>query len=306
MDMSGRNVIVTGASPGSLGFKTAGILAGWGATITVTSPRNVELMLDSLRTSLRRAGMDESKLSAHSLDLCDPSSVNRFTDWYGRRHNGKLHALVNNAGIHKNIFNTRTRPPPSADGFEPHWRTNFLGTVHLTYALLPMLQRTGLDSGGARIVNVSSHLHDRGRNARLFQPADRYHSWEAYGLSKLALMHFTTELQRRFAGQYNLQAVAVHPGSAKTNLTQGRPLPGRTGKILSEISSALSSLVLLSAEAGAQTIVMCASAPRLQGGGYYYRCAQLEPSADCEDAAVSRRLWGQSRAWVESLPASEP
>ena len=249
MDMSGRNVIVTGASTGSLGFETARILAEWGATITVTSPRNVELMLDSLRRSLRRAGMDESKLSAHSLNLCDPASVNRFTDWYGRRHNGKLHVLVNNAGIHKNIFNTRTRPPPSAG---------------------------------------------------------RYHSWEAYGLSKLALMHFTTELQRRFAGQYKLQAVAVHPGSAKTNLTQGRPLPGRTGKILSEISSALSSLVLLSAEAGAQTIVMCASAPRLQGGGYYYRCAQLEPSADCADAAVSGRLWEESRAWVESLPASEP
>ena len=40
-DMSGRHVIVTGASPHSLGYETAKILAGWGASVVATSRRHV-------------------------------------------------------------------------------------------------------------------------------------------------------------------------------------------------------------------------------------------------------------------------
>ena len=54
------------------------------------------------------------------------------------------------------------------DGIEVHWRTNYLGAFHLTWALLPLLQQAGLESGDARVVNVSSGLHDRVGNAALF------------------------------------------------------------------------------------------------------------------------------------------
>ena len=33
VDLTGRQVIVTGASPGSLGYETARVLAGWGACV---------------------------------------------------------------------------------------------------------------------------------------------------------------------------------------------------------------------------------------------------------------------------------
>ena len=305
VDLTGRHIIVTGASPGSLGFETARTLAGRGATITITSPRCVKSMEQAMRTELAGAGASERELSAHPLDLCDIDSVRSFAAWYRNRFRGRLDVLVNNAGIHRNIFNPRTKLQPTADGFEPHWRTNYLGAFHLTHALLPMLQESGLESGDARVINVSSHLHDRGRNENLFEQPGSYHSWQAYGLSKLAMVHFSLELQRRFADRYNIQAYAVHPGSVKTNLTQAMALPGRIGKLLDKISSSLSSLILLPVSAGAQTIVMCAGEPSLHGGRYYYRCTELVPSAECANGEVSRRLWDESLAWVESLPQSE-
>ncbi|MXY47705.1 MAG: SDR family NAD(P)-dependent oxidoreductase [Gemmatimonadetes bacterium] len=326
VDMSGRHVIVTGASPGSLGYEAARILAGWGATVVATRVRDVVLMEAALKDDLRKRGTNADKLSAHALDLSDPHSVNAFATWYRESHQGKLHVLVNNAGIHRKTLAPRTETPLTDDGFEVHWRTNYLGAFHLTRALLPLLQQSGLESGDARIVNVSSGLHDRVGNADLFgeiahrhrsnrdlprrnlthgdlPPHDRprYHSWDAYGKSKLAMNHMAFEIERRFAESHNLHGVAVHPGVVMTNLTLPQAFRGRIGKAAHRISSALASLVLLSPTAGAQTIVMCASQRPLQGGKYYEHCAVAEPSVDSLDADASKRLWEQSVRWVGAI-----
>ena len=301
VDMSGQYVIVTGASPNSLGYETARILASWGATVVATCLHDVARMEESLKDDLRKIGVNEDNITGHVLDLCNADSVNGFTTWYRKKHHGKLHVLINNAGIHKNIFNPRKKPPLTEDGFELHWRTNYLGAFHLTRVLLPLLQQSGLDSGDARVVNVSSHLHDRGKNDNLFNENPHYHSWDAYGLSKLALIHFACEIQRRFAKTYNLQSVAVHPGSVNTNLTQPEMPRGRMGAAMHRISSALSSLVLLSPNAGAQTIVMCASTKPLRGGQYYERCGMAEPTDDSKDEVAAKRLWDQSETWAGTL-----
>lgn len=319
--MTGRNVIVTGASPGSLGYETARILAGWGAKVVATRVRDVSLMETTLNDDLRRRGADADNLMAHALDLSDPHSVNAFAAWYRDKHQGKLHVLVNNAGIHRKTLAPRSEAPLTEDGFEVHWRTNYLGAFHLTWTLLPLLKQTGLESGDARIVNVSSGLHYRVGNADLFdevahchrqdryrpnllQPSrdmPRYHSWDAYGKSKLAMNHMAFEIERRFAESHNLHGVAVHPGVVMTNLTLPQGFEGRIGKVGHRISSAMVSLVLLSPNAGAQTIVMCASRHPLQGGKYYERCAVSEPSADSLDDDASKRLWEQSERWVGTL-----
>ncbi|MCY3556778.1 MAG: SDR family NAD(P)-dependent oxidoreductase [Gemmatimonadetes bacterium] len=326
VDLAGRHVIVTGASPGSLGYETARILAGWGAIVVATRVRDVSLMEAALKDDLCKRGADADNLMAHALDLSDPESVNAFAAWYRDRHQGRLHVLVNNAGIHKKTLAPRTEAPLTEDGLEVHWRTNYLGAFHLTRALLPLLQRSGLESGDARVVNVSSGLHDRVGNAGLFDEVahrdrpncdlprrnlphgdrpprvtPRYHSWNAYGKSKLAMNHMAFEIERRFAESHNLHGVAVHPGVVMTNLTLPQAFDGWIGKTLHRISSALASLVLLSPKAGAQTIVMCASRRPLQGGRYYERCDVAEPSADSLDADASKRLWEQSERWVGTL-----
>lgn len=302
VDMSGRNVIVTGASPNSIGYETARILAGWGAAVVVTNTRNTELMESSLRKDLRTGGADENKIAAHTLDLCDPGSVNDFTRWYRKNYGDRLHVLVNNAGILRNVLNPRKKPPMTKDGFEVHWRTNFLGTFHLTSLLLPILKQSGLESGDARVVNVTSHLHDRARNKGMFGGEEEgYRSWDAYALSKLALIHFTFEIQRRFAGKYNLQSAAVNPGSVKTNLTQIGEFEGKIGHLLNRTCSALASFFLISPALGAQTSVTCASERPLQGGSYYERCETAESSDDTKDRDVSKLLWDRSDAWVRTL-----
>lgn len=339
VDMAGRHVIVTGASPGSLGYEAARILAEWGATVVATRVRDVVQMATSLKDDLRRHGADPDSITAHKLDLADSDSVNAFAAWYRDRFHGKLHVLINNAGIHKKTLAPRKNAPLSGDGFEIHWRTNYLGTFHLTRALLPLLQRTGLESGDARVVNVSSGLHDRAENEDLFEEgpqcdkelqreagplcdeeplsdegpqrdeptrskAPRYHSWDAYGKSKLAMIHMAFEIDRRFAESHNLRAVAVHPGVVMTNLTLPQAFSGRMGKVLHRISSALTSLVLLSPAEGAQTIVMCASRRPLQGGRYYERCAIAEPSSDSQDPEAASRLWDLSEQWAGALAES--
>lgn len=311
VDMTGRHVIVTGASPGSLGYETARILACWGATVVATRVRDVAMMETTLKDDLRKRGADADNLTAHAMDLSDSHSVNAFATWYRDRHRGKLHVLVNNAGIHRKTLAPRGEAPLTEDGFEVHWRTNYLGAFHLTWALLPLLQRAGLESGDARVVNVSSGLHDRVGNADLFggephrhrphSDMPRYHSWDAYGKSKLAMNHMAFEIERRFAESHNLHGVAVHPGVVMTNLTLPRAFEGWIGKVLHRISSALASLVLLSPHAGAQTIVMCASRRPLQGGKYYERCIVADPSVDSLDADASKRLWEQSERWVGNL-----
>ena len=268
VDLSGRRVIVTGATPGSLGDATARTLASWGADVVTTS---------------------RSGATGHALDLTDAASVAAFADWYARER-GALDVLVNNAGIHLDLRATWKQPQLTADGFEIHWRTNYLGTMHLTHLLLPLLLR----AGDARVVNVVSKLHVRGRNEFLFAELTPYHSWDAYGLSKLALVHAANELPRRHPG---VHAYAVHPGSVYTHIAD-RGLEGH--RLLATARRALAPLerrMLLSPEQGAQTPLHCATAPDLPGG-YYRDGAPAQAGPEAADAAVAARLWDETAAWV--------
>jgi NAD(P)-dependent dehydrogenase (short-subunit alcohol dehydrogenase family) len=297
VDLAGRNVIVTGAAPRSLGFEAAAALTAWGAAVVLTTRSNTQAAVEALKTRLPDCA---SRISGHALDLSLPDSVARFGDWYAEGHN-TLDALVNNAGVHMDLLSQWKEPQPAADGVEIHWRTNYLGTAHLTHKLLPLLRRTAAASGGARIVHVSSMLHQRGRNALLFAPQPRYNSWTAYGLSKLALIHHSFELQRRYAAE-GVQAYCLHPGSVYTNIADkglaGNPRIESMRKALAPIER----LFLLTAEEGVQTHLYCATHPGAEGGRYYVKCREARPSTDALDTAVSARLWRETEAWLLQLP----
>ena len=295
-DLSGRRMVVTGASPGSLGYETARTLAAWRASVVVTALDDPAGLESTLRRRLRADGRDGDRVTARRLDLRDPGSVADFARWYADEH-AALHVLVNNAGILRDPLGRWREPQLSADGLEIHWRTNYLGTFQLTAALLPLLLR----SGDARVVNVASHQHTRGRNARLFAPADRYHSWDAYGQSKLALVHLAAELQRRYGGDGFLRAVALHPGSVYTNMVaRGIAASPRIAPVRT-LAAPLAALVLLNPAQGAQTAIHCATAAEVRGGAYYERCAPAQPSPDALDETAAARLWERSREWLDGL-----
>ncbi|MBK8289490.1 MAG: SDR family NAD(P)-dependent oxidoreductase [Cellvibrionales bacterium] len=191
-------------------------------------------------------------------------------------------------------------PQLTADGFEIQWRINYLGTMHLTHLLLPLLQASVNKTGDARIVNVVSQLHSKGFNAGL-SGSYTYNSWTAYGMSKLALVHATFELQRRYGGTDHVQAYCLHPGAVFTNIAD-KGLAGNGW--LQAVRHALSPVErfsLLTPEEGAQTSIHCASHPDAAGGQYYQQCRPRASSVDSCDATVAGRLWDKTISWIGSL-----
>jgi NAD(P)-dependent dehydrogenase (short-subunit alcohol dehydrogenase family) len=143
VDLTGKRILVTGATAGSIGGETARRLEEWSADV-VTTPRS----------------------SSPPLDLSDPASVRAVAGSFAEKHES-LDVLVNNAGVHLDLMSSWKQPHLLADGVEGHWRINYLGTMHLTSLLVPLMNRR------SRIVNVVSKLHRRGTNAALFGPAAR-------------------------------------------------------------------------------------------------------------------------------------
>ena len=196
-DLTGRTVIVTGASSG-IGLETAKAFAGKGARVilAVRDPAKGQKAV----SVIPGPGTAEVRV----LDLASLESVRAFAaGWDG----SPVDLLINNAGV--------MIPPLSrtADGFEVQFGTNHLGHFALTNLLLPNV--TG------RVVTVSSGAHRSGRIDfdDLNWERRRYRAWRAYGQSKLANLLFTAELQRRLteAGSPVL-SMAAHPGYAATNL----------------------------------------------------------------------------------------
>jgi NAD(P)-dependent dehydrogenase (short-subunit alcohol dehydrogenase family) len=292
VELEGKRMIVTGASPGSLGFETARILASWGARVAITTRKGTSEVVEQLRR--------DGRVSGHPLDLCDSESVTRFVHWYLGEHGEALDVLVNNAGVHLDLLSQWKEPRLTNDGFEIQWRTNYLGTMHLTHSLLPSLERAARSTGEARIVNVVSRLHHEGTNSALFGGPTPYHSWKAYGGSKLAMVHATFEAERRFAESLGIRSYCLHPGAVSTNVAA----KGLEGTLAGRARNALlpvEALFLKTPEEGAQTQVHCATAPGLPGGIYYDECAPAEVNPESSDAEVAKRLWDETAAWAGSL-----
>jgi retinol dehydrogenase-12 len=204
-ELAGKHAVVTGAGLGSLGYETAKTLARWGAVVVVTTRSDTTAIVKSLKEELAKEGITAS-IDGHEMDLSSVDSVESFSQWYQQHYGERLDMLVNNAGVHLDMLSKWKQPRLSADGHEIQWRINYLGTVHLTQKLLPVLKKTGQQFGEARVVNVVSQLHSRGSNTSLFDDNRVYNSWQAYGLSKLALIHYTYELQRRFSASDQLKS----------------------------------------------------------------------------------------------------
>ncbi len=277
----GRVFLVTGAGPGSLGEATAHQLRGLGRVITT-----------------RRTGQPAADF--HPLDLADGASVTAFAGWLVEETD-RLDVLVNNAGIHLDL-RSKWREPQILDGHEIHWRTNYLGTAHLTRLLRPLLLRTAKSHGEARVVNVVSRLHERGRNEWLTGTVTPYDSWAAYGTSKLALVHEAREIERRY-GYQGLHGYSLHPGAVYTKVAdrglETAPVLAR----LRKLAAPLERRTLATPEVGAQTSVFCATSPDAVPGGYHRGSAPAEPSPEAFDNAAAARLWEATSDWLARQPA---
>ena len=269
--------LVTGVAAGSLGEATAAGLRDLGFRVLTTTRRSP-------------VGKD-----THPLELTSRESVTDLVAWLPETTR-RLDVLVNNAGIHLDLRST-WREPQLVDGAEVHWRTNYLGTAHLTRLLLPVLLETARTVGQARVVNVVSKLHERGRNEGLDGHLVPYDSWAAYGTSKLALVHEAAELERRY-GDQGVHGYSLHPGALSTNIAD-RGLETAPGlRKLRRLLSPFERRALRTPKAGARTVVFCATSDEAAPGGYHRAGAPAEPSPEALDAEASRLLWEATERWL--------
>jgi len=198
-DMTGRTAVVTGASSG-LGAITARELARVGAHV-VLAVRDVEKGR-AVAQGIR------GDTEVRELDVSDLAGIRAFAT----RWEGPLDVLVNNAGV-IDIPLTRTR-----DGLDLQTATNALGPFLLTRLLLPHLTD--------RVVWVTSQLHRMGHLVLddLNWGRRPYKSMAAYNDSKLQVVLFSLELQRRLTEQGSrVRSVVAHPGIATTTLAAHSP-----------------------------------------------------------------------------------
>jgi NAD(P)-dependent dehydrogenase (short-subunit alcohol dehydrogenase family) len=286
---TGRSAVVTGT--GGLGFETALALARAEAEV-ILAGRNADRGAYSVARI--KAQVPEANIRFAELDLASLASVAAFAKRMAAEH-GSLDLLVNNAGV---MMPPRRRT--TADGFELQFGTNYLGHFALTGRLLPLLRA----ARAPRIVEVSSIAHRRASmDFQDLQAEKRYRPWAAYGQSKLAMLIFALELQRRSdAGGWGLMSLAAHPGIAHTDLFSNGP---GLGEVRKRMFGLVLPLISQSAARGALPLLFAATAPQAAAGGYYgpdgFRemkggpvRARIMPQAT--DKAAAARLWQMSEA----------
>lgn len=299
-DLSGKLAVVTGAT-GGLGLETALGLAGAGAEVALIG-RNPTKGRDA--ATLIRVRHPEATVWFEQVDLASLASVKEFADEMlaeGR----PIDILVNNAGVM-----ALPKRQVTADGFEMQFGTNYLSHFALTARLLPLLT-----AAQARVVQLASIAHKRGR-IRLddLNHEQGYVPWPVYSQSKLAMLMFAIELQRRSdANGWGLTSVAAHPGYAHTDLIANGPGMG-AGALYHWGVSLFERVAGHSAADGALPTLMAATAQGVTPGGYYGPqgwqdlrgppgSAGIRPQA--LDADVAGRLWAASEQLTEvAFPAA--
>ncbi len=276
-----KTAIVTGAT-GGIGYETALGLARAGLHVFLTGrdAGRGQAALSRLQAALPAAQAEFRLLDVGSLD-----AVAAFArDW-----TGPLGLLVNNAGVMAYPHRRQTQ-----DGFEAQLGINYLGHFALTLRLLPAL----LEAGGARVVDVSSLAHRRGRIMFDDLQSERnYVPFRAYAQSKLAMLIFARELQRRARErELDLVSIAAHPGWSATRIVQN----GMGAGLLASVASTAFGLLAQSAADGAKPTLYAALDPAAIPGGYYGPAnfgetrgpvapAKVMPQAT--DQATAERLW---------------
>lgn len=288
-----RVAVITGANAG-LGRETARVLLERGMRVIVacrSAARGRGAVAELLAATAGRRDPAPDDAWFEELDVSSLGSVRDFA----RRllsTDLPLHVLVCNAGIMMGPRRT------SVDGVELQLATNYLGHFELCRLLRDRL----VDSAPARIVHVSS-MAARFASLdpeHLNQGESAYSSRAVYGMTKLAQIVFSRELNRRLEGT-GVTSNSLEPGVVATNLSQGiTDDPAMRERVEHGVS----------VEQGARTQIMLAASIRVsgRGGGNWVDGRDVSRgvgklryliAAPSLRSSVDAALWAASEALVE-------
>ena len=227
-DMTGRNVLVTGAS-GGIGGEIARVLHGAGATVALSGTREGPL----------QALADELGARAHVLtcNLSDSASVEALPK-AAIAAMGSVDVLVNNAGITRDNLFMRM----SDDEWASVLEVNLTSTFRLCRGVL----RGMMKARWGRIVNISSVVGATGNPGQA-----------NYAASKAGMVGMSKSLAYEVASR-GITVNCVAPGFIATAMTEALT-EDQKGKILTQIPAgrmgnvgeiAAACLYLASPEAG--------------------------------------------------------
>jgi NAD(P)-dependent dehydrogenase (short-subunit alcohol dehydrogenase family) len=204
---TGKIALVTGANKG-IGYEVARRLAASGCAILLGARSRA--LGEEAAARLAAENLDVRYVPIDLDDSAEIAAAARRID----ADFGRLDILINNAGIAA----AGDGPPSvsSLEAIERDYRVNFIGTVAVTQAMLPLLRK----APSACIVNVSSGL---GSLTKTGDPAFQFVAYKylGYAASKAALNMLTVQLA------YELRDTAIKvssadPGYTATDLNDNR------------------------------------------------------------------------------------
>ncbi len=277
-----KRVLLTGGGRG-LGRVTAEKLAARGHQVVLVArtPPAARCAVEEIRHRYPKAVVEP-----RAVDLSSLSEVRAFGASEADRGE-PLDVLFHIAGV----MPTRPTRRVTVDGYEETLAVNALAPFLLTSLLLPALTR----ARSARVVTVSSRLHRPGsRGASVdfdFDDPQLEHGYSpdrAYKNSKLAVLWFSYELQRRLDGS-PVSANSVCPGFVPT--TAAASTTGLMRLVMVHLMPHLP--FATSVDAATDSLVFMAVDPSLDGvgGRFYGECHPIESSAQSRDVDQARRFW---------------
>jgi NAD(P)-dependent dehydrogenase (short-subunit alcohol dehydrogenase family) len=193
-DLTGKTALVTGAASG-IGLGIARALAGAGMNLVLA-----DLRPDPLEEARAAVAATGAKAIAVTTDVTDLASV-AAAGQAAEREFGKLHVLVNNAGVAMHGIPIEQAPPET-------WQrvigVNVMGVINGIHALLPLIRRHG--EGG--------HVVNTGSVSSLFVREGRHQG--GYAMSKYAVLALSEALEQETKGS-GIGVSILCPGPVETN-----------------------------------------------------------------------------------------
>jgi NAD(P)-dependent dehydrogenase (short-subunit alcohol dehydrogenase family) len=272
----GKSFLITGGNSG-VGFEAARLLGRAGADVCILcrNARKADAAIEKLR-----AAAPDARFTSMPLDLSKLDSVRDCIRMIRGRYD-RVDGLINNAGVM-----AIPKRQLTDNGFEQQFAVNVLGHFALSAGLSDLVERAG-----GRFVTLSSIAHRYAKQIPFddLTYENGYSPFKAYGVSKLADLMFALELQRRLAhAGKTATSYACHPGYSDTNLVSSGP-----GRIASVLALPLKAMFAQPAEKGALPVLLAATSPHAEPGGYYGPTGFQEMNGPVGQAEI--KPWAQNR-----------